>query len=929
MSFQLPKLKAQLCILLWCSLCLLSAQVGPILTSELNDVYLPDCSNLKNDKSSNIFIATTMDGHVSVIDAVDGSLKWSKSITSGPLLSSSINNFLVNARGEILRIVPSLDGSLYVYNGHTIKQTKFSTDTLLKKSVKFEGALLAGGHISKIIALNRHDGSIAYECDINGCSQMENNTFDDVVLFQKRTQSVRAINSLSGKEEWHFVVNDPQLQSVANQHCHNGASNDPSKYSIDLQVHVSSGYMYSSVFKSPTKQLHKQWQLKLDSPIVNVWHYEDGKLEQVNLFTRIKSSYADQDGKDGHADGEQNQWKLLNNDNAIDEAFFMGSYNNQLYIQNSPLHKHTDLMTHEDFELSDLSEQNTAVIQVALKEVPALEAETSSTDTVANKFEVSSIPTFPVLTFNELNFTGYYIFKLKSPDKCERISLNKSQPTVIEPSTDSIVYASLSYYWKEITIISILSGIVMNFFTSVFKKYLWPKRAATQEENKAKDSTENEEEEPNSATIGNSRRTTSESNSFECNQISPFVSRYKTDFEEIALLGRGGFGIVFEAKHRIDESHYAIKRITIPAKKEKRDRFIREIRVLSKLNHPGIVRYLFSWIEEPPVGWQESQDKMDNLDITEYSYEQSESTNKTDVKLSRYSETCDFNGPNCQSNNSLEIIFEDSRTAGDGSTFRKNEGDNGFGLTEELPSFSGNVSDASNSSASTADESSVQNDQPRALLKTQQVTFVYIQMELCRKETLKDWLLENKEREKSYILDIFNQIIDAVNFIHSQKLIHRDLKPSNIFFGMDLTNHPHVKIGDFGLVTNAIDEHCEISSPVRKKRRRFQKHTNDVGTQLYMSPEQVKKEPYDHKVDIFSSGIILYELLQSFNTESERVVTLQRVRNKQFPSEFTQNHTEETQVLHKLLSPKPNERPEAGDILLLLKEILSQLKQAT
>mgnify|MGYP002649385639 CR=1 FL=1 len=56
---------------------------------------------------------------------------------------------------------------------------------------------------------------------------------------------------------------------------------------------------------------------------------------------------------------------------------------------------------------------------------------------------------------------------------------------------------------------------------------------------------------------------------------------------------------------------------------------------------------------------------------------------------------------------------------------------------------------------------------------------------------------------------------------------------------MDLTNHPHVKIGDFGLVTNAIDEHCEISSPVRKKRRRFQKHTNDVGTQLYMSPEQV------------------------------------------------------------------------------------------
>lgn len=56
---------------------------------------------------------------------------------------------------------------------------------------------------------------------------------------------------------------------------------------------------------------------------------------------------------------------------------------------------------------------------------------------------------------------------------------------------------------------------------------------------------------------------------------------------------------------------------------------------------------------------------------------------------------------------------------------------------------------------------------------------------------------------------------------------------------MDLANHPHVKIGDFGLVTNAIEDHCEVNSPGRKKKCEFQKHTNDVGTQLYMSPEQV------------------------------------------------------------------------------------------
>jgi hypothetical protein len=55
--------------------------------------------------------------------------------------------------------------------------------------------------------------------------------------------------------------------------------------------------------------------------------------------------------------------------------------------------------------------------------------------------------------------------------------------------------------------------------------------------------------------------------------------------------------------------------------------------------------------------------------------------------------------------------------------------------------------------------------------------YLFIQMQLCRRETLKDWLISNNgERDRSVVLDIFDQIIGAVDYVHNQGLMHRDLK---------------------------------------------------------------------------------------------------------------------------------------------------------
>lgn len=189
--------------------------------------------------------------------------------------------------------------------------------------------------------------------------------------------------------------------------------------------------------------------------------------------------------------------------------------------------------------------------------------------------------------------------------------------------------------------------------------------------------------------------------------------------------------------------------------------------------------------------------------------------------------------------------------------------------------------------------------------------YLYIQMQLCQPESLKDWLNDNTlNRDKYQLLNMFHQIVSAIAYVHQCGLMHRDLKPSNIFFAMDGS----IKIGDFGLVT-AIEENCcdgcYAQSPLPEDRR----HTDQVGTKLYMSPEQSAGRSYTHKVDVYALGMIFFELFYPFTTEMERISTLLNVRKLEFPSRFTRELPEEANFVRPLLSHDPDSRPSADDVL--------------
>ncbi|MBL4783277.1 MAG: protein kinase [Porticoccaceae bacterium] len=140
----------------------------------------------------------------------------------------------------------------------------------------------------------------------------------------------------------------------------------------------------------------------------------------------------------------------------------------------------------------------------------------------------------------------------------------------------------------------------------------------------------------------------------------------------------------------------------------------------------------------------------------------------------------------------------------------------------------------------------------------------YILMELVGGETLADVLDKRDQLSHSVIIEIAMQIASALDCAHSAGIVHRDIKPENILYDAEKNN---IKIADFGI---AKQEDADIAE-------RTQVGTI-MGTPRYMSPEQAKGEEVDGRSDLFSLGVILYELLtgrKAFDGQSMATLTLQ------------------------------------------------------
>ncbi|HEX8748468.1 MAG TPA: protein kinase, partial [Pyrinomonadaceae bacterium] len=134
----------------------------------------------------------------------------------------------------------------------------------------------------------------------------------------------------------------------------------------------------------------------------------------------------------------------------------------------------------------------------------------------------------------------------------------------------------------------------------------------------------------------------------------------------------------------------------------------------------------------------------------------------------------------------------------------------------------------------------------------------FIVMQYVEGETLAS-LVSNRTLELKQILDLAEQIICALEAAHAHGIIHRDIKPQNIV----VTKGGQIKVLDFGLAMV-----IQPSQPIEQAREGHSQNSQKglvVGTVAYMSPEQLRAEELDFRSDIFSLGVLLYELISGVN----------------------------------------------------------------
>ena len=188
----------------------------------------------------------------------------------------------------------------------------------------------------------------------------------------------------------------------------------------------------------------------------------------------------------------------------------------------------------------------------------------------------------------------------------------------------------------------------------------------------------------------------------------------------------------------------------------------------------------------------------------------------------------------------------------------------------------------------------------------------FIAMEYVEGNSLSHYIARKTRFPEQDVLSIMNQLLTALDHAHEQGVWHRDIKPANLI----ITRQGRLKIADFGIARVDAIGLTQVNSV--------------VGTPGYMSPEQYTGQPVDHRVDIWASGVLLYQLLTGqlpFNGTAETLMYKIVHEDPVWPSE----HAGSTRPVcyDQIVATALAKRPEAryANALLFREALMSQTSE--
>ncbi|KAH0787329.1 Serine/threonine-protein kinase [Histomonas meleagridis] len=410
-------------------------------------------------------------------------------------------------------------------------------------------------------------------------------------------------------------------------------------------------------------------------------------------------------------------------------------------------------------------------------------------------------------------------------------------------------------------------------------------------------------------------------------------SRFFKLFTIADSLGHGGYGSVIKAINNFDQNIYAVKCVPI-TEEDSEESLKRECKILSCIEHRYVVRYYSSWIDTcTPAAAKEiyetfhfgDDDLYDSLTATVRVDSTTETVKYWDDEtqpLRPKSEDSDGGGdeddesdgnivfgPSSFSFHSDDFYFDDTSNeyfTGDDDYISFDHGEN---LEEDLHN-----SEEEEESIKEEEEEEEEYE-PQKLIFNQNMRFLFMQMEYCSGRSLDEILFHDESffKDPNRQWKITRQILEGLQYLHELGIIHRDMKPSNIF----IDEFGNAKIGDFGLSRlqkrvegDRLKTNFENPSLLEEEASA----TGIQGSFPYTAPEVMRGAPYNTSSDMYSFGIILFEIWCRFSTMSERARILRNLVNDHVvPTEWAERYPIIEQIVSSLISSE--KRPSARELL--------------